>query len=79
MFLDGRFGKTYEDDDAIAARVAPLWEEVNIEVWLPVVYGPDVASLVYDTIGLAHQWAETRRSAGAIERVAVLKQHLASG
>ena len=53
MFLDGRFGETDEDDDAVPSGVAHLWGDVDVETGFPVVQGPDVASLVDEAVSLA--------------------------
>ncbi len=55
-----RWRQPDEDDDAITAGVG---RDVDVEIGLPVVNGPNVTGLIDHHTGLTHHWDEAGRSA----------------
>lgn len=43
--------------DAVAARI--LTGGVDIEIWFPIVDGPNISGLIDNDGGLTHHWYET--------------------
>src|SRR6266516_6586932 len=49
----GRWRESDENHDAITTGIST---KVEINIWFPVVYEPNVASLIYDWRCLTHHW-----------------------
>ena len=54
-----------ENYDAIAAGIR---RGVDVEIWFPVVDGPNVASLIDHHTRLTHHWDEAGRRAWTVQR-----------
>ena len=67
-----RCGEADEDDDAITAWIPACG--VDVEIWFPVVNGPNVSSLIDDHGRLTHHWYEAwQRWWWTVQRLAVMQ------
>jgi hypothetical protein len=70
-----RWREPDEDDDAITTGVGG---DIDVEIRLPVVNGPNVAGLINDHARLTHHWDEAWLSAWTVQRISIMQKHRAT-
>ena len=73
MGLSRRCRKPDEDDDAITTGVRG---DIDVEIRLPVVDGPNVAGLIDHHARLTHHRDEAWLSACTVQRISIVQKHL---